>query len=437
MEAVYRKVYDFSVHNGRIDWDRLKESGVDFVMLRAGYGKNNIDERFYDNASACIRLGIPFGIYWFSYAYTVDMAEREAGYALDAVKKYKLECPVAYDLEYDTVRYAATKGVVIRKELATAMAAAFCGRVGRAGYMAVNYSNRDYLDRMFSDCLLSYPLWYARYNKTAGREDMALWQYSSEGKVPGVDGKVDMNYAFRELPSESAGQAGMEGSIGTGEGVTEYSLKRDGSLFFRMDGRKTDFRVREFRCKDGSDAVKVDAGLVRILQKIRDYFGKPVVVNSAYRTETYNAKVNGAAGSRHLYGMAADIRIEGVTPLTAAAYAESIGVKGIGMYGSFVHVDTRDEKYFWADRSGNSVSTFGGSPGTGKVPGTGTVLKQGSRGEDVAWLQERLNAKINAGLDVDGIYGGQTGEAVRCFQRSAGIKDDGIAGPVTVGYLAA
>ena len=70
MEAVYRKVYDFSVHNGRIDWDRLKESGVDFVMLRAGYGKNNIDERFYDNASACIRLGIPFGIYWFSYAYT-------------------------------------------------------------------------------------------------------------------------------------------------------------------------------------------------------------------------------------------------------------------------------------------------------------------------------------------------------------------------------
>ena len=80
MEAVYRKVYDFSVHNGRIDWDRLKESGVDFVMLRAGYGKNNIDERFYDNASACMRLGIPFGIYWFSYAYTEEMAEREAGY---------------------------------------------------------------------------------------------------------------------------------------------------------------------------------------------------------------------------------------------------------------------------------------------------------------------------------------------------------------------
>lgn len=437
MEAVYRKVYDFSVHNGRIDWDRLKESGVDFVMLRAGYGKNNIDERFYDNASACMRLGIPFGIYWFSYAYTEEMAEREAGYALEAVKKYKLECPVAYDLEYDTVRYAATKGITIRKGLATAMAAAFCGRVGRAGYMAVNYSNQDYLKNMFDDCLLSYPLWYARYNRVAGREDMVLWQYSSEGKVPGVDGKVDMNYAFRELPGVSAYNAGTLGVELDGEGVTEYSCKRDGDEYFYLDGRKTDFRIREFRCRDGSDAIKVDAGLVRILQQIRDYFGKPVVVNSAYRTESYNAKVNGASRSKHLYGMAADIRIEGVTPLMAAAYAESIGINGIGMYDSFLHVDTRKERYFWVNRSGNSVSTFGGKTGTGKVPETETVLKPGSCGEDVAWLQERLNAKIHTELDVDGTYGEYTSEAVRYFQRSAGIKEDGIAGPVTIGYLAA
>lgn len=437
MEAVCRKVYDFSVHNGRIDWDRLNEAGVDFVILRAGYGKNNIDERFYDNANACMRLGIPFGIYWFSYAYTVEMAEREAEYALDAVKKYRLQCPVAYDLEYDTVRYAGTKGITIGKEMATAMAMAFCSRVDRAGYMAVNYSNQDYLKNMFGDCLLSYPLWYARYNKTAGRDDMALWQYSPEGKVEGVDGKVDMNYAFRELPSMPACHAGNPGVELDGGGVTEYSCKRDGDQYFYLDGRKTDFRVREFRCRDGSDAVKVDAGLVRILQQMRDYFGKPVVINSAYRTGSYNAKVNGASKSKHLYGMAADIRIEGVTPLMAAAYAEGIGIKGIGMYDSFLHVDTRKEKYFWVNRSGNSVSTFGGRTGTGKVPETGTVLKQGSSGEDVAWLQERLNAKARAKLDVDGIYGEYTSEAVRCFQRSFGIKEDGIAGPVTIGYLAA
>ncbi len=406
MEAVYNKVYDFSVHNGKIDWDKVKEAGVDFVMLRAGYGKNNIDERFYDNARECMRLGIPFGIYWFSYAYTEEMAEKEAEYALEAVGKYKLSCPVAYDLEYDTVRYAASKGVGIRSRLATAMAEAFCGRVERAGYMAVNYSNQDYMTRMFGGSLLAYPLWFARYNKTAGREDMTLWQYSPEGKVPGVKGNVDMNYAYMELPSMDAQGYAWERSIMLGEGVTEYSVKRDGGKYFLLDGRMTNFRVREFRCRDGSDAVKVDAGLVRILQFMRDYFGKPVSVNSAYRTEPYNRKVGGASMSKHLYGMAADIRIEGVAPVTAAAYAEGIGVKGIGLYSSFLHVDTREEKYFWAERSGNSVSTFGGSPVLGKVPEAGTGLKQGSSGDDVVWLQKRLNAK-GMDLEVDGRYGGK------------------------------
>lgn len=433
MEAVYNKVYDFSVHNGKIDWDKVKEDGVDFVMLRAGYGKNNIDERFYDNANACLQRGIPFGIYWFSYAYTKEMAEKEAKYALEAVRKYKLSCPVAYDLEYDTVKYAGTKGVTVGKRLATVMVAAFCSRVERAGYMAVNYSNRDYLNRMFDSELLPFPLWYARYNKTAGREDMALWQYSSKGKVPGVRGNVDMNYAYMELPSRSAAQTDA-GGIVLQEGVTEYSYKRDGDRYFLLDGRKTNFRIREFRCKDGSDAVKVDAGLVRILQCMRDYFKKPVSVNSAYRTEAYNKKVGGASRSKHLYGMAADIRIEGVAPVTAAAYAESIGVKGIGLYGNFLHVDTRAEKYFWADRSGNSVSTFGGSPIAGKVPET-AVMKQGSCGEDVVWLQQRLNAK-GMNLEEDGRYGEETKKAVAAFQRTAGIKEDGIAGPVTIGHLA-
>ena len=313
------------------------------------------------------------------------------------------------------------------------MAAAFCSRVERAGYMAVNYSNRDYLNRMFDSELLPFPLWYARYNKTAGREDMALWQYSSKGKVPGVRGNVDMNYAYMELPSRSSAQTDA-GGIVLQEGVTEYSYKRDGDRYFLLDGRKTNFRIREFRCKDGSDAVKVDAGLVRILQCMRDYFKKPVSVNSAYRTEAYNKKVGGASKSKHLYGMAADIRIEGVAPVTAAAYAESIGVKGIGLYGNFLHVDTRAEKYFWADRSGNSVSTFGGSPIAGKVPET-AVMKQGSCGEDVVWLQQRLNAK-GMNLEEDGRYGEETKKAVAAFQRTAGIKEDGIAGPVTIGHLA-
>ena len=153
-----------------------------------------------------------------------------------------------------------------------------------------------------------------------------------------------------------------------------------------------------------------------------------------YRTESYNSKVGGADKSYHLYGSAADIRIDGVTPLMIAAYVEGLGVKGIGMYDTFVHVDTRTSNYFWVNRSGNRVSTFGGSKSMGQKPDTGIILKKGSRGEAVKWLQERLNIR-GASLTVDGIFGEKTYMAVVEYQKSVGIKVDGIAGDITIGYL--
>ena len=109
------------------------------------------------------------------------------------------------------------------------------------------------------------------------------------------------------------------------------------------------FKVREFACKDGSDVVFISAELVEILQKIRNHFGLPVTINSGYRTPAYNKKVDGAAYSQHLYGAAADISIKGVSPKTVAAYAETLLPKsgGIGIYGSFTHVDVRAAKSRW------------------------------------------------------------------------------------------
>lgn len=436
MKYKYDKVYDFSVHNGLIDWDKLKAAGVDFVMLRAGYGKNNIDERFYENATACIRLGIPFGIYWFSYAYTVEMAEKEAGYAIEAVRKYKLRCPVAYDLEYDTVRYAGTKGVSIGKELATGMAEAFCSMVNRAGYMAVNYANKDYLQNMFDSSILNYPLWFARYHTEAGREDMILWQHSSTGRIVGVSGNVDMNYMYQELDSINSSEPENDCVELLLKGETELSLARDGNKYITLNGVRTNFKVREFRCKDGTDLIRMERRLIEILHNIRTYFNKPVVINSAYRTVAYNEKVKGADKSYHLSGSAADIKIEGITPLMIAAYAEGCGVKGIGMYNNFTHVDTREKKYFWVNKSVNSVATFGGSPESGKRPENETILKLGSCGKEVEWLQRRLNKK-GADLQVDGIYGENTRRAVADYQSTVCIKADGIAGDITIGYLAA
>ena len=109
------------------------------------------------------------------------------------------------------------------------------------------------------------------------------------------------------------------------------------------------FKVREFACRDGSDAVLVAPRLVMVLESIRTHFGAPVVIYSAYRTPQYNAKVDGAAHSQHCYGMAADIVVKGQTPETVAAYARQLMPDwgGVGVYKSFTHVDVREAKADW------------------------------------------------------------------------------------------
>lgn len=139
--------------------------------------------------------------------------------------------------------------------------------------------------------------------------------------------------------------------------IRTYSLSRDGDKYVSKN-----FKVREFRCKDGSDKILIDDALVNYLQKIRDYFGAPITINSAYRTASHNKAVGGASGSQHLRGTAADIVVKGVTPLKVAQYAEYIGARGIGKYSTFTHVDARPGLSKWDQTSGKQVvvSTFGG-----------------------------------------------------------------------------
>lgn len=117
------------------------------------------------------------------------------------------------------------------------------------------------------------------------------------------------------------------------------------------------FQVKEFIAK-GSPLrdmyergvyfeVFIDDKLVGFLQRIRDHYGKPIIITSGYRPKEYNKSVNGATSSLHIEGCAADIRIDGVTPKELAAYCKSIGVKGIGTYDDFVHMDTRENVYYW------------------------------------------------------------------------------------------
>ena len=138
--------------------------------------------------------------------------------------------------------------------------------------------------------------------------------------------------------------------------VKTYSLKKDGETSISKN-----FKVKEFRCKDGSDTILIDVYFVQnYLQKIRDYFGVPVTINSSYRTSEWNKKCGGAKNSYHLKGMAFDIVVKGKTQQEVANYAQSLGINGIIKYNTFVHIDSRETKYWAINNNGkvSSVSQF-------------------------------------------------------------------------------
>lgn len=197
---------DVSKWQGTIDWASAK-GDIDFAILRAGYGQNNIDETFVRNASECTRLGIPFGVYWFSYAYNVDRAKREAQYCIEAVRPYKLDYPIAFDFEYDSVNYAQKQGVTITKQLASDITRVFCEEIRAAGYTPIVYANPDYLSRYFdADIASRYDIWLAQWptrpNLNNPPRDVPIWQYSNSGSVSGINGRVDMNVCYKDYTEE-------------------------------------------------------------------------------------------------------------------------------------------------------------------------------------------------------------------------------------------
>lgn len=212
MKKALYKGPDISKHNGVVNIKQIRDAGYKRVGIRAGYGKNNVDQKYIANAEACYNLGVDVLLYWFSYALTEAMAKNEATFAIAQAAKFWKSCPIAFDLEYDTVNYARKNGVAIDRKLTTNMAIAFLREVRDAGYTPVIYTNRDYkknyfdLERIAKEVGTVY-VWYARYSSSISESEIDacdIWQYTSKGSIPGVSGNVDLNEFYTDFSTQKA-----------------------------------------------------------------------------------------------------------------------------------------------------------------------------------------------------------------------------------------
>ena len=199
------KGIDVSQHNGAIDWPKVKKAGIEFAIVRAGYGRfrNQTDKRFAQNAQGALDAGLHLGAYWFSYATTPEEAKAEADLCADTIEKYKgqLDFPVYFDYEYDSEIYSKQKGVTPTQALRESLAKAFCEEIEARGWRAGVYTNLDYLrTRWRMDALKSWEIWLADYT---GSPDVScgMQQTGSTGKINGISGNVDTDTAFIDYPA--------------------------------------------------------------------------------------------------------------------------------------------------------------------------------------------------------------------------------------------
>ena len=191
------KGIDVSKHQGSIDWKKVKKDGIDFAMLRAGYGKyeSQKDPTFERNYSAAKAAGLNVGAYYYSYAKSRADAKKEAELFLKYVRGKKFEMPLAFDREEQS---QANKGRAFVSELVKT----FCETVDSAGNFVSVYANKNWLDNYIDDeCKRKYDVWLAQWAKKptySGRYGM--WQNSSSGSVNGISGRVDTDYAYKDYP---------------------------------------------------------------------------------------------------------------------------------------------------------------------------------------------------------------------------------------------
>lgn len=194
---------DVSSYQSDIDWELVKKSGVEFAMIRVGYrgwssGELDLDNCFQEHMEGALEAGLDVGVYFFSQALTPEEAIQEAQYTLENIAGYEISCPIVYDWEEVSAPDARTNDMNML--LLTSCAEAFCQTIEQAGYKAGVYFNQAYgYEQLNLMSLKEYDFWLAEYaDYPTFLYNFQMWQYTNEGKVPGIEGDVDLNIMFRK-----------------------------------------------------------------------------------------------------------------------------------------------------------------------------------------------------------------------------------------------
>lgn len=273
---------DVSTWQGNVDWDKIKAAGVDFVMIRIGYGKGRygsksctLDDRFESYVAGANEAGIPIGVYFYSYATSEKEALKEAEFTIKKLQSIPVNFPVAYDVEDAYILNKTTK------KLRTSMIKTYCDTIATAGYYPMYYSNQNwYNNYLDAEQLEDYDFWYARYtNKEPDIEEYpyTIWQATSMQKIDGItENTVDIDFLYkdyREIISERT-QALKYGWHKEGKNWQYYyqgKRKKDGwftiaghSYYLNSSGAVTGWKTLENERYYFNSKGEMQTGFVRI-----------------------------------------------------------------------------------------------------------------------------------------------------------------------------
>lgn len=211
-----RKGIDVSKHQGTIDWKKVKNDGVEFAIIRIGYGGSAPvkDEKFEENYKNARANGLDVGVYIYSYADTLTDAKTEANAVINWLGGRDLELPVYFDIE-------DKKQSVLGNTLRTNIVKTFCDMIENAGYWAGIYANKSWLtSKLNMNELNAYTVWVAQWaNTNTYKGPYAMWQYTSDGSVNGISGRVDMNYQVSSLGGKIGNSGGSTSSKKSNEEI--------------------------------------------------------------------------------------------------------------------------------------------------------------------------------------------------------------------------